>query len=249
MKNTYKLIAISTLALSIALPAIAQTDNSSDHMTPPPTIRARIRADINARVENAGNNQNVRNILERRLASTTAEGDMPRPRPFMASTTIMASTTMRERMSDEDNDDRGMRADMRVKMFEMRKHMITKELDVSINNLGNISSRLDSRIDKEQVAGHDMTDATSALASANIKIQAASDAVSALESYLADISVDATASTTIDLAKARDLTSDAQSAIKDAQRALNNVVVTIAHALGIKLEAHAEANTSSTVSQ
>jgi len=166
----------------------------------------------------------------------------------MASTSMMmGSTTMRGRF-DQDGDDNHMRQDM----FEMRKRIVTKELDVALNNLNNISSRLSSRIDKEAAAGRDMSEASSSLVAANAKIQIASDAVTSLEAYLPSASSTASASTTISLDTARSLASTAQQDIKDAQRALNDVVVTIAHAMGLKLgeDSHIEAtSTASTTTQ
>lgn len=201
-----------------------------------PSIRAAIRADINSRVENAQNNQDLRNMIERdRMGTDTM--DM---RPFMgsstrmmASSTFMASSTLRDRLFQYKDNGHAMRLDG----FVIRKHMIARELDVALNNLDNISSRLESRIQKEQAAGHDMTDAISALAAANAKIASASSTIAQLEAYLPEASsTDVTASSTVNLDEARTLTSSAQSAIKDAQRALNDVVTTIAHELGIKLD-------------
>lgn len=285
MKTTYKLIAVSALALAIALPAMAQTDDSNQLPPPPlqdqgqqgqpapgdaqgrPSIRAAIRADIHARVENAQNNQDVRNMLERRLGSSTPMHPAPgmmgdqddsasdtsrfredMPRPLMASTSMaMGSTTMRARFeAREDGDDSHMRQDM----FETRKRMVAKELDVAIGNLNNISSRLSSRIAKEAAAGRDMTEASSSLVSANAQIQVAALAVTALENYLPTASSTVTASTTVSLDTARGLASTAQDDIKAAQRALNDVVVAIAHSMGLKIgDGHSGPESQSTASQ
>lgn len=244
--------------------------NIGSPVPPPPapanasaSIRDRIRADYQARLENMKNNQDSRNVmLEARMASSTMRppmrgdndaGDeatdsirfrdnMPHAPRSLASSTFMGSTTMRERFNVQ-YEDNG-RA-MRLGMFEIRKAVVTKELDVAVSNLDNISSRLSSRIQKEEAAGHDMSAGTSALATANLKITTASDAVSALEAYLPNATSTVTASTTVNLDTARSMVSTAKDAIKAAQDSLNDVVTAIAHALGIQLNASA----SSTVSQ
>lgn len=231
------------------------------------SIRDRIRADYQARLENVKNNQDSRNIMmAARMGSSTSHEDnqgdddrdseatnsprlrfgMPRGPRSLASSTMMGSTTMRGgfKIQYEDNG----RA-MRLGSFEIRKAIVTKELDVAIGNLNNISSRLNSRIQKETAAGHDMSAATDALATAASKIKIASDAVTALETYLPDATSTVTASTTVNLDTARSMTATAKDAIKDAQRSLNDVVTAIAHALGIELTSNTSTSASSTVSQ
>lgn len=236
-----------------------------DHGQNGPGIRARIRADINSRVTNAENNQGIRNtMLEHRMGtSTMMQDDMdmasgtPRfgdderrgPRPFMASSTMMGSTTRMYGRSDNqgDNEDNNGR-DNHVAMFEERKRIVTQQFDVALNNLSNISSRLGSRIQKEQATGRDMSTASSSLVSANAKIQVALDAVTALKAYLPTASSTVTASTTINLDTARSLASTAQEDIKAAQKALNDVVVAIAHSMGLKLGQDDQVEATSTAS-
>ena len=127
--------------------------------------------------------------------------------------------------------------------------MVATGLVTALENLDNISSRLDSRIQKEQAAGQDMTDAVSALTTADAKIALASTTIASLEAYLPDASTTLTASTTVNLDGARDLASTAQSSIKDAQKALNDVVSAIAQELGLKVDAdeHVEATSTASV--
>jgi len=260
MKKHYYSYGLLALALLIAFPAVSKADDNATA-----TIRDRIRADYQARLENMRNNQDSRNIMmSARMGSTTlredGQGDdqegndatgtprfregMPRMPGSLASSTMMGSTTMRDGLRVE-YEDSGKA--MRLGMFEFRKAVVTKELDVAINNLNNISSRLSSRIQKEASTARDMSAATSALVAADAKIKIASDAVTALEAYLPTATSTVTASTTVNLDTARSMIETAKNDIKDAQKSLTDVVVAIAHALGIQLNANASA--SSTVSQ
>jgi hypothetical protein len=270
MKKHYSVYAFLALTLVITLPAIARADDGNISVDTETSVNAgqgsirdRIRADYQAKLENVKNNQDSRNIMmAARLSSSTlrtavrseievdndATGTptlrpgMPRGPRSLAPTTMMGSTTLR---GDFRRENGGNSRAMRLGMFEARKHMVTHELDVAIHNLGNIRERLDSRIQKEQAAGRNMSAGISALATADAKIKIASDAVAALETYAPEASTTITTSSTVSLDTARSMVEAAKDAIKVAQRSLNDVVVAIAHALGVNLGASA----SSTVSQ
>lgn len=227
----------------------------------PESLRQRIRADYELRMENMKNNQGVRNaMLERHASSSmnqqengTNDGETaddatstpgmrrPEPRGMPERFGKMASSTMGE-MGDRG---RSMR-----EAFEMRKRFITHQFDIALRNLHQIRERINSRIEKSQAAGRDMSNAVTLLATADAKIQIAVDAVSALNTHVGTASTTAniTASTTVNIDTARQLANTAQKAIKEAQRALNAVVVAVAHSMGLKLGIEEHATTTATAS-
>lgn len=236
----------------------AGPQNGDSHMQMPPmplqnqngqgpnpgqsSIRDRIRSDYQTQLQNVKNNQDSRNmLLEHRTASSTEgivvrmenmnddrNGSSTRPIPRMM-VPQMAARFASSSMPDQED-----KHGNKMNMFEERKRFVGHQLEVALNNLTNIRERLDSRIQKEQSDGHDMSEAVSLLVTADIKIKTATNAISALSSFMPATSTDSIATST-DLDTARDLNSTAQSAIKDAQKSLNDVVTAIAHALGVKL--------------
>ena len=145
--------------------------------------------------------------------------------------------------------DRGPRRDQ----FEGRKRNIIQQMQRALNNLTQIRARIDSRIQKEQSAGVDMTDALSKLAAADLKIATASSSIDALIAFNPNTSLTPQASSTsINLTPARTLTDTAITATHDARTALNEVVRSIAHSLGLDLGENnrpEQASTTSTSTQ
>jgi hypothetical protein len=270
MKKNYYLYGILTLILIFAIPSVTLAqDNPSggdgsvnvdaSATTPPPvppgmpgSIRDRIRTDIQTHMKDMQNNQNFRNAMLERNASTTGDngngnedGGATSTRRFppmmhpgdegmrgrFATSTMMGTSTM---MNDEGRGENNGR-DMRFEMFRMRKDFISRQLQTALNNLTQVRTRIDARIQKEQTAGRDMSTAISLLATADTKISLATGAVNALAAYLPSASSTVTATTTINLDTARQLAAAAQNAIRDAQRSLNDVIVAIAHGMGLKL--------------
>ncbi|MFA6601301.1 MAG: hypothetical protein WCT02_00335 [Candidatus Paceibacterota bacterium] len=157
---------------------------------------------------------------------------------------MMASTSARrEEIRGEMKEYRNEGRELMVSIFRNRKENAVKQLQVAVKNLVDIRTRIDSRIKKEQANGKDMSQAVSLLEVANTKITLANQAVKALMDYNPQVSttVSASASSTmtsqafINLDQVRSLITNAQKTIKDARGALNDVVVSIAKTLGLKL--------------
>lgn len=270
MKKIYSACGIAALALALLVPAASRAQTMMDAEgsasigatvdggpgAAPGSIRDRIRAHIQGRMQNDQNNQNYRNqVLQERYGSSSPHAMMGSTSRRMmlhgngrgnfqdSSSTMMGSTTFMMRFGYEDNG-RAMREDA----FHARQNNVVRQLTVALNNLRNIRARVYARIQKAQASGRDMTNAITLLAVADAKIAIAQNAVNALSNISVTVStttatttVSANASTSVqttsgvDLAKPRQQASGAIQAIKDARRALNNVIVAVAHAMGFKV--------------
>ncbi len=242
------------------------------------SIREKIKADINGKVQNIKTNQEIRNtLLEERTATARpkigtpltggmnvngASSTMPRDvrgmpirldnKPHFASST-MASTTRAivERDQERIQEYRDNGKTMITSAFKMRKNLVIKEMQTALNNLSQIRERINTRIQKEQQNGKNMTDATNLLKIADGKIAAATTAINLVTDYMpstASTTIASTTEATVNVDKARQLISDAQKTIRDARESLNKVVVAIAKAMGLKLgHENASTTTSTTV--
>ncbi len=253
MKKTYYFVVIAAFIAIIVMPVIlrAQIDETPKK-TPlrnfPAKIRQELRSDIQERQSNARLNQNIRNSLLENRASTTRM--MSR---FASSTWATSSVPFREGQNGRQNMQRGEGylnngRSMILNIFEIRKHFIVNELERALNNLKNVRGRIQSRIDKVSMitassTARDMTEAKRLLVIADAKILSAQYAINAIKDLSATSTAAVTASSTtstttltgIDLNRPRLVAIDAQKLIKAAQRALNDVVVAIAHGMGLKL--------------
>lgn len=269
MKKHYYLV-ITALALIVILPVAVRAEDSATSVdaqvqtsagTPPTKPQPRpgmpvLREQLRIKTENIQMNEEVRNKLLNNTGARVGSSTMKDIR-------IMASTTRAERREIGDDrrkeagdirregredmrnassseDRREIRKDMRKDIFEVRKQAITKQLNVSLNNLKQIRERISSRIDKAVANGKDMTQAKALLVIADAKIATAELAINSIvvfdsSSSLAsasDAASSTTATSTVDLTKPREVASAAIKALKDAHKALVDVVRAIAHALG-----------------
>jgi hypothetical protein len=157
---------------------------------------------------------------------------------FSSSSDEFGSTTMR--------DGRGPRGDRGLHLgeFKNRQENIVHQMDTALSNLNQIRDRINSRITKEQANGVDMSASITLLATADAKIAIASTSIASLEAYTPAAS--STASTTIDLNTPRQLAENAIKSVGDARKALQDVVISIAHALGIDLDREATTTVATT---
>ncbi len=129
------------------------------------------------------------------------------------------------------------------KMLKERKDGLVKQLDVAIRNLTDLRKRISSRIEKDRLAGKDLSSVSELLKVADTKLSLAKDAVKAVQDYVpttkdqianASTTNSQTASSTklINLDQVRILVDKARGAIKDAHKALVDVVVAIAKISG-----------------
>ena len=241
MKKIYISGLILGTILSIApLFTYAQTEAGNRKLLPPGSLRTQI-------TDGVKENENSRNIMlqnDDRFGSSTAStthgqkspSDGPEnngERMRNASSTFASSTG--ERMMKEN------RKELRLDIFNKQKDHLVSQLERALDNLKNIRSRISSRITKAESSGRDMTKAKTLLATADAKLAAAQVAIDSVSSIatttIASSTASSTASTTIvDLSKPRQIGADAIGAVKDAQKALNDVVRAIAHDMGLNLE-------------
>jgi HD-GYP domain-containing protein (c-di-GMP phosphodiesterase class II) len=242
MKKISSIICITLLAAVVAIPAISKAEApSSAGRTAPPSLGERMRADIKTKTANIKNNQEIRNELLERQASTSAnslkkEQDR-RGKP--------ATSTFEKAIKPNK---------VRAEVFENQKRHLVDQLGKALANLKQVRERIASRIAKAEQSGRNMSNAKVALAAADAKITAAEKAIKEITSFVpvqpsitASTASSTTASTTatstattitspvVDVLKARQVGDKAIKAVSDAKNALNKVVVAIAHSMGFKV--------------
>ncbi len=118
---------------------------------------------------------------------------------------------------------------MKTEAFQIRKEALIKELNIAVNNLLNIASRIESRITKLESEGKILTDARNLLTSAKAKIDTAKINVEALNNMVMTTPLDTNTatSTEIDLSKPRQLGDIAIKSVKEAKDSLMKVVASI----------------------
>lgn len=118
--------------------------------------------------------------------------------------------------------------------FESRKKALLNQLNVSLENLTAIKTRISDRIAKLELEGKNVTDAKSALTIADDKLAKAKIAVEALSALPAPTTGSGTSSSTeVDLVKPRQVGDAAIKAVKEARDAYKKVVDIIAKGMGL----------------
>jgi len=205
----------------------------------------------NQRLENRGViGSSTRPFSDIRNASNTPDGREFRgpedKKPFMNVNASSTRDDRREQIQDirqqgrEDiknasssEDRKNIRKEIRKDEFAVRKEALSKQLDVAIQNLKQIRERINARITKSEQAGDDMVQAKSLLVLADAKIVTAEQALATFKAYVPTAS--STATTTIEMARPREIADNAIKANKAAHEALVEVVRAIAHAMGLDL--------------
>ena len=190
------------------------------------------------------------------MGSTTPRMMPPDGRPFASST---ASTTRWEMQNDiraqidqKRNELRdlnqgsstnrngmppgrsGDRKELRIDIFKIQQDNIVRQLNRALDNLKQVRGRIQERITKAEQNGKDMTSTKALLVIADDKIAIASTSVNSFATYKP---TDASSTVpNIQLEKPRQVGAAAIASIKVAKDALNDVVVSLAHVLGINLD-------------
>jgi hypothetical protein len=142
-----------------------------------------------------------------------------------------SSTDMFKRMNNEGKD---LIKKMKKDDFESRKKALLNQLNISLENLSAIKTRINDRILKAELEGRNVTDAKSALAIADDKLAKAKTAVEALSTLQAPSPSSGTASSTeVDLTKPRQVGDSAIKAVKEARDAYKKVIDIIAKSMGL----------------
>lgn len=125
---------------------------------------------------------------------------------------------------------------MQMKLLKERKEMVAKQINVALKNLEELRKRIGSRMEKDRLANKNMSAVIELVKIADSKIALAKEAVAKLRSYEPIASSTGTTTAPVNLAQVRGLIDNAQKSIKEAHRALTDVVVAIAKISGINKE-------------
>ncbi len=217
MKTTTKKVLLLAILAAFSVGTVAQAQDASPS---PEDIRPKIRAAIEKRLEP---NREVRNNLleQRKEIRTEMRADIKEMR---ASTTNMFRKDVRKDMREE------IKKRMKMNEFQTRKDALVKELTNALSNLENISDRIDSRIEKAESAGRDMTEPKALLVTAKEKLSIARTEVSDFQNL--NIGTNASTTADVELEKPRTVGDTAIKSVKAARDAFQKVVVSIAHNMG-----------------
>ncbi len=226
-------------------------------------IRERIRADI----QNAQVNQNVRaQILEKnRIASTSPKINTPfrvenkkienrieqkieneiEERQENRLEKRLSSTTIPIRREAKDGYEDNGRS-MVSKVLKERKEVLAKQLNIAMQNLIELRKRISSRVEKDRLANKDLSTVSELIKIADDKIAIAKKAVETVRSYNPQ-NPNTSTTTPINLDEIRKIVDNAQKSIKEAHRALTDVVVAIAKVSGINKDKNASSTPQITI--
>ena len=214
----------------------------------PANIRDRILGEYQLKLENARRTQQnrTRSLNERAqdIKATQAErreninerkeiGAEAR----MQANDISVQAKNEVRMSSTSQERRLIQKEARIDVFNIRKNSLVRQLNIAINNLKQIRDRIESRIEKAELNGRDMTDAKALLVTADAKIVTAEIAINTVANISVgqNTSTNTSSTTIVDLERPRQLGNTAIKAVKEARMALRDVVLAIAHSMGLKL--------------
>lgn len=156
----------------------------------------------------------------------------------LSSTTMMQlMRAAREGTSTELRGHENRSHDSLVNFAQLQSNLIS-QLTQSLGRLKDARSKIADRIQTASQSGRDMTEATSLLATADQKISDAEQAVQAISSLAPAVSAQGSvnASTTVSLERPREIGKTAIQAVNEARKALNEVVIAIAHAMGFETD-------------
>lgn len=235
-------------ALAIAMPAITNAEERG----PGPREGGKP-----TRLENIQNNRDLRNTKldemrraststagMRKLADTRPSGPMMTPGwirsekgPFKRASSTDDRPDFLDRIASSTLVNHEKMKEIRLDRFALLHTNLLRQANNSLSKLQELRARIALRIQTAEGTGRDMTSAKEALKEADEKIAAAAAAVKSLEGYVPPVvasTTNATSSSIVKLDKPREIGKDALSALKEAKKALQEVIVAIAHAMGLK---------------
>jgi hypothetical protein len=277
MKKTHYFLAAIALAAIVAIPSAVgaqsaeiQTSASIKASSTGPGVLQKMRTEVQVKGQNLKANQDSRNDLIRKISTSTASSTNEK-RDIQKNAqqnikTIRDGIQTDRKLATTTAARREFRADMEVRMFQIRKEILVRQLNLALANLKQIRTRIVARIEKAEQSGRNMTEARSALTIADAKLGNAQTQINVLVNLSTStlpttvVTASTTASTTgttasstvqIKLEKPRQLGEAAIKAVKDARDALNLVVRAIAKNMGLgngNVSATTTASTTVTVS-
>lgn len=214
---TIFLVGAMLTYLAYAATAKAEVVNASTTVTVQISGSSTTGSKIKANMQK---NQDARNIRldERKDVRMEKKEDI---KDLRASTTAEMRANQSERKDTRDR--------MRENVFKIRRDAIVKQFNISISNLKNIASRIQTRIDKIRAEGKDVSASIALLATANIKLTKAQADVAVVANMLPPMTTNASSTGEIDLAKPRLAAETAQKSIQDAREAIRKTVLSLPH--------------------
>lgn len=235
----HKLTILCALAMALSLGAFAVTVRAEDdvdvHVSASTTVSSQGGpAGIRKLKDNLQKNEGVRNnLLQQAQNRKEEQGELKEMRKEgreeLASTTAMFKRDLKDAKME-------IKKKMEARTFEIRKQALVRELQHALSKLDEIVNRIQSRISKAESEGRNMTEPKALLVTALQKLTKAKNDVNTFAVLTASSTV-TTGTTTaqVDLAKPRQLGDGAIKSVKEARDALQKVVVSIAHNMGLKL--------------
>lgn len=118
--------------------------------------------------------------------------------------------------------------------FQIRKDFLVRKLNLTLENLRNIRSRISERITTAEAGGRNMTEAKASLVIADDKLVKARVAVDLFATFTYPTATSTgTTTTEVELERPRKMGDEAIRAVKIARNALKDVVKAIAHNMGL----------------
>lgn len=210
-------------------------------------IRNRIKAEMDAKIQNIKTNQEIRNqIIEKSKLPSTTPPKMEKKVEKKIENRIeqkvedrieqrmenrLSSTSPQFRKEGYENNGKEMMA----KLLKEKKDAVHKQLNVAMQNLIELRKRISSRIEKDRLNGKNLAGVSELLKLADAKIALAKEAIAKLRYYEPvpkNTTDTGTTTVAVNLDPVRELIDTAQKSIKEAHRALNDVVVAIAKISG-----------------
>jgi len=246
MNKRYVITGIATLSL-VAVFTLAQAQG------PDQNAKRKLQQDLQDRVNKIQQNQQVRNDLvdQKRNIATTTKAQVKEIKTD-AKDAIRTATTSAERKE--------IKVQAKADVFAAQQMRVVRQLQLALDNLKQIQTRLQSRIEKAEQSGRNMTEPKALMAVATTKVMTAQSAIDALKGITpspiispinststgtSTATTTTTATTTatsssttggiVDLKQPRKAADNAIKAVKDAREALNAVVRSVAKNMGLKL--------------
>lgn len=216
--------------------------------TSSPAGRADMRPPLAASTTRAMMRAEVRgDIQEMREARIEFKAEDRRPMWLTATSSVARKINpavlkaLQERMSKEGSttipEGHGAWQKARLDVFATMQSNLISQSQKALNTLKELRNKIADRIQTASQNGRDMTNASQLLTVADQKITAADAAISALASLTPSFTATTTAnistSTEVELTRPREVGRDVIEAITAVRKALNDVVVAIAHGMGL----------------
>ncbi len=226
-------LTMAALALVIALPAITRAEEGHDEADTQKSAREQLR------MENREADATKKRELSAISTSTRIIKNLKPEEVKNAIKEVRSDIKDARKTATSSQIRKELKRVEKFEIFKIQHARLVRQLNLAVDNLKQIRDRLASRITKAEQSGRNMNEAKNLLSVADTKITAARQAIVTLSTYIPTAtstatSTEPTASTTVDLQKPRQIGEAAIKAVKDAHKALVDVVRSIAKNMGFR---------------